>query len=123
MYEQQEDDFPIHDGEESKSTFEDDYFACEVRKPKRGEDPFGEDDHDFMKLLSDPTGEANLFEVVNKIIKERDRKDMLMKIENPIQYIKEKDLFLNEKEMKERVKAHKNAFQFMNHEHVFENMQ
>jgi hypothetical protein len=36
-----------------------------------------------MHLLTDPTGEANLFEVVNKIQKERDRVGMLLHFENP----------------------------------------
>ena len=69
-----------------------------------------------MSLLTDPTGEANLFEVVNKIIKERERKEMLMNIESPHQYSKKKDLFLNEREMQERVKTHKQAMSYLNHE-------
>jgi len=82
VYMMQDEDFPIK-GEESKSTFDDDYFTCEVRKPLKGEEPYGEEDQDFMKLLTDPTGEANLFEVVNKISKERERKEMLMNIDSP----------------------------------------
>jgi hypothetical protein len=110
--------------EESKSTFEDDYFACEVKKPVRIEGPYGDEDRDFMSLLTDPTGEANLFEVVNKIAKERERKEMLMKAEFPDQYTKKSDMFLNETEMQEKVKNHKAAMSYLNHEHVtFENNQ
>lgn len=36
-----------------------------------------------MNLLTDPTGETNLFEIVNKISKEKEHKEMLMKIDSP----------------------------------------
>lgn len=72
----------VGSNEEHKSTFDDDYFSCVVRRPKT-EEPYGEDDQDFMSFLTDPTGEANFFEVVNKVSKERERKDMLMRIEDP----------------------------------------
>jgi len=116
MFAMPEEDFLSKGVDESKSTLEDDYFTCNVRKPQRTEGPYGEEDQDFMSLLTDPTGEANLFEVVNKIIKERERKEMLMNIDSPHQYSKKKDLFLNELEMQERVKAHKQAMSYLNHE-------
>lgn len=38
-----EDNLPTK-AEESKDTFEDDYYACEVKKPLRGEGPYGDED-------------------------------------------------------------------------------
>ena len=118
-----EEDLPTK-AEESKDTLEDDYFACEVKKPQRGEGPYGDEDKDFMSLLTDPAGETNLFEIVNKIAKEKERKEMLMKIDSPHQYNRRYDLFLNEKEMQEKIRMHKSALEYMNYEHqIVENHQ
>jgi hypothetical protein len=68
-----------------------------------------------MSLLTDPTGEANLFEIVNKISKEQKRKMMLMEIESPRLYDKGKDLFLNEQELVEKLKIHKSSMTYLNH--------
>ena len=77
-----------------------------------------------MNLLTDPTGETNLFEIVNKISKEKERKEMLMKIDSPHQYNGKYDLFLNEKEMQDKIRMHKSALEYMNYEHqVVENHQ
>ena len=42
---------------------------------------------------------------------------MLLHFENPDQYKVEKDILLNEKEMRDKIKYHKNAIKYMNNEH------
>ncbi len=81
MFDYEETTF-IGNNEDHKSSLDDDYYSCVVRKP-RNEEPYGEDDLDFMSFLTDPTGETNCFEVVNKVSKERERKEMIMRIEDP----------------------------------------
>lgn len=75
--------FGIGDFEDTKSSNQgDDYYECIVKKP-RHETPFGEDDLDFMSLLPDPSGEAQLYETVQKVMKERVRRNTLMSSQNP----------------------------------------
>ncbi len=59
-----------------------DYDKCVVEKPQRG-NPFGEDDLEFMSLMPDPSGEAQLFAIVNKQMKETVRKQKLMSSQAP----------------------------------------
>jgi hypothetical protein len=79
---------------------EDDYFNCIVQR-LTNEHIYSEDDQEFMKLVPEPS-ELKLFELINKLHRERTRSSFLIKSEKSLadktgtQLIRENDPLLNE---------------------------